>query len=171
MVKIIMELVSNNSFTLSTENRTQIRLRCHKNSVPQGLVWPIVYNIYTYNLPASVSQKYAYADYLAFMHSAGDLQVIKRILSQNIVTLAAYLQTWRLKLSWSETVSASFHLNNREASRKFNVSLDGKCLPFIQKPTYLGVKLDRSLMYHRHLESLHGKLTSHIALMRGLARS
>jgi len=31
--------------------------------------------------------------------------------------------------------------------------------------------LDRSLMYHRHLESLRKKLTSHVALLRRLAGS
>ena len=67
-------------------------------------------------------------------------------------------------------MSAAFHLNNREIDRKLNVSLDGKCLPFTQIPTYLGVKLDRSLTYHRHLDSLCGKLTSCLALMRRLAR-
>ena len=83
------------------------------------------------------------------------------------MTLAAYLHTWRLKLSWSKTVSAAFYL----AGHKLNVSLDGKCLPFTQVPIYLGVKLDRLLTYHQHLESLHGKLTSCITLMRLLAGS
>ena len=59
---------------------------------------PLLYNIYTYYLLTSVSQEYAYADNLAFMHSAGDWQAIKGALSQDLVTLAAYLQTWRLKL-------------------------------------------------------------------------
>ena len=104
------------------------------------------------------------------MHFSRDWQAVEGVLSHDLVTLAAYLQTWRLKLSWSKTVSAAFHLNNREAGYKLNVSLDGKCLPFTQIPTYLGVKLDRSLTYHRHLESLCGKLTSFVALMRWLAR-
>ena len=85
------------------------------------------------------------------------------------MTLAAYLQTWQLKLSWSKMVSADFHLKDREAGCKLNVSLNGKCLPFTQIPIYLGVKLDRLLTYYRHLESLCGKLISHVALMRRFA--
>ena len=72
------------------------------------------------------------------MHSVGDWQTVKGALSQDLVTLAAYLQTWRLKLSWSKTVSAVFLLNNREAGRKLNVTLDGKCLPFTQTPNIPG---------------------------------
>ena len=39
-------------------------------------------------------------------------------LSQDMSTLSAYLQTWRLKLSHTKTVTAAFHLNNREAKRE-----------------------------------------------------
>ena len=108
---------------------------------------PLLYNIYTYDLLTSVSQKYAYADDFAFMHSAGDQQAFDGALSQDLVTLATYLQTWRLKLSWSKTVLASFYLNNREAGCKLNVLLDRKYLSFTQKPTYLDVKLDCKLSW------------------------
>ena len=108
---------------------------------------PLLYNIYTYDLLRSVSQKYAYADNLAFMLSFRDWQAVEGAFSQDLVTLAAYFQIWQLKLSCSKTVSAAFHLNNREAGCMFNVSLDGKYLPFTQTPTYLGVKLNRSLTY------------------------
>ena len=78
MVKMIMELVTNRSCTLTTGSETCSRLQCLKNSVPQGSVFapllyniytynllksvlaPLLYNIYTYDLPKSISQKYAY---------------------------------------------------------------------------------------------------------------
>ena len=83
--------------------------------VPQeSVLAPLLHNIYTYNLPTSVLQIYAYTEYFSFMHSAGHWQVVKRALSQDLVTLSAYLKTWWLKLSWSKTVSAAFHLNNKE---------------------------------------------------------
>ena len=138
----VMELVTNCSFTLTTGSGTCSRLTPQKwHSTGIGLV-PLLYNIYTYDLPTSASHKYAYADDLA-----------EGVLGKDLATLAAYLQTWQLTLSWSKTVSAAFHLNNREAGCKLNISLDGKYLPFSQIPTYLGVKLDRSLTYHQHLES------------------
>ena len=132
IVKMIMENVTNCSFTLTTGSGTCSRLRCLKNGGPQ----------------VSISQKFACAGDLAFMHSAGDWQVLEGALSQDPVILAAYLQTWQLKLSWLKMVSAAFILNNREAGRKLKMShlMESACL----SPRYqhLGVKLDRSLMYH-----------------------
>jgi len=58
-------------------------------------------------------------------------------------------------------VSAAFHLSNKEAKRELNeVKYNKKILPFCSQSNFLGVKLDRSLTYRRHLESLHEKLTS-----------
>ena len=67
MVRIIMELVRNRSFTLTTGDSKQSRLRRLKNSVPQGSVFaPLLFNIYTYNLPSMISRKFAYADESAY---------------------------------------------------------------------------------------------------------
>ena len=78
---------------------------------PTGIsLGPLLYNIYTYDVPILVSQKYAYADDLAFMHSAGDWQAIKGALGQDQLTLLTYFQTWRLKLSWSKTVLAALSI-------------------------------------------------------------
>ena len=68
-------------------------------------------------------------------------------------------------------VTTAFHLNNREAKRELNVYNKGKRLPFCPVPTYLGVKLDRSLTFCHHLEALRKKLTMRVALMRRLAGS
>ena len=113
MVKMIMELVRNRSFTLTTGDSKQSRLRHLKNGVPQGSVLaPLLFNIYTYDLPSMISRKFAYADDLALLHSSGNWKDLKGILSQDMSTLSAYLQTWRLKLSHTKTVTTAFHLNN-----------------------------------------------------------
>ena len=87
-------------------------------------------------------------------------------------TLSAYLQTWRLKLSHIKTVTAAFHLNNREAKRELKVyNNNGRLLPFCPTPTYLGVKLDRSLTFRQHLVALRKKLSSRVTLLRRLVGS
>ena len=155
MVRMIMELVRNRSFTLTTGDSKQSRL-CHlKNGIPQGSVLaPLLFNIYMYDLPSMIYRKFAYADDLALLHSSGNWKDLEGTLSQDMSTLSAYLQTWRLKLSHTKTVTAAFHLNNQKAKRELKVYNNGRLLLFCPTPTYLGVKLDRSLMFCHHLVAL-----------------
>ena len=167
-----MEMVSNRSFTFTTGNGQRSRLRRLKNGVPQGSVLaPLLFNIYTSDLPATISRKYAYADDLAIMHVDGDWLAVEGALSKDMATLGEYLQTWKLKICTTNTMSAVFHLNNKEAKRELKVNFNNETLPFCSEPKYLGVTLDRSLTYRRHLKSLCKKLTSHVALLRQLAGS
>ena len=94
---------------------------------------------------------------------------MEETLSQDMTTLSAYLQTWRLKLSNTKTVTAAFHLNNIEAKREFNVYISANLLPPCPVPTYLGVKLDRLLTFRHHFEALRKKLSARVALLRRLA--
>ena len=101
-----------------------------------------------------ISRKFAYADDLALLHSSGNWKDLEGTLSQDMSTLSAYLQTWRLKLSYTKTVTAAFHLNNRDAKRELRVYNNGRLLRFCPTPTYLGVKLERSLTFRHHLVAL-----------------
>ena len=118
-----------------------------------------------------ISRRFAYADDLALLHSSGNWKDLEGTLSQDMSTLSAYLQTWRLKLSHTKTVTAAFHLNNREAKRELKVYNNGRLLPFCPTPTYLGVKLDRSLTFRHHLVALRRKLSSRVTLLRQLVGS
>ena len=170
IVRMIMELIRNRSFTLTTGDSKPSRLRRLRNGVPQGSVLaPLLFNIYTYDIPSITSKKFAYADDLAILHTSGEWKELERTLSQDMTTLSEYLQTWRLKLSHTKTVTAAFHLHNREAKRELKVCNIGKTLPFCPVPTYLGVKLDRSLTYRPHLEALRKKLSARVSLLRRLA--
>jgi len=126
---MIMEMVGNHSFTLTTGNGKRSRLRRLKNDVPQGSVLaPLLFNVYISDLPTTVSRKYAYAVDLAIMHVDGDWQTAEGVLSKDMATVGEYLQTWKLKLSSKQTVSAAFHLNNKEIKRELKVIFkNGPC--------------------------------------------
>ena len=118
-----------------------------------------------------ISRKFAYADDLALLHSSGNWKDLEGTLSQDMSTLAAYFHTWRLKLSHTMTVTTAFHLNNRVEKRELKVYNNGRLLPFCPIPTYLGVKLDRSLTFCHHLVALGKKLSSSVTLLRRLVGS
>ena len=67
-------------------------------------------------------------------------------------------------------MSGVLHLD-KEAKRELKVNCNNEILPFCSEPKYLGVLLDWSLTYRRHLEQLRKKLTSRVALLRRLAGS
>ena len=83
MVQMIMELVRNRSFTFSTGDSKQSWLRRLRNGLPQGSVLaPLLFNIYTYDLPFMTSQKYAYADDLALLFASRDWKAVEDTPSQ-----------------------------------------------------------------------------------------
>ena len=118
-----------------------------------------------------IFRKFAYAYDLALLHSSRNWNDLEGTLSQDMSTLSAYLQTWRLKLSHTKTVTAAFHLNNRETKRELKVYNNDRRLPFCPTPTYLGVKLDRLLTFCHHLVALRKKLSSRVTLLRQLVGS
>ena len=127
--------------------------------------------IRTYDLPSMTSKTFAYTDDLALLHSSGNWKNLEGTLSQDMFTLLAYLQSWRLKLSHTKTMTAAFQLNNREAKHELKVYNNGRFLPLCPTPTYLGVKLDRSLTFRHHLVALRKKLSSRVTLLRRLVSS
>ena len=172
MVRMIMELVRNRIFTLTTGENKQSRLRSLPNSPLKGSVLVLIlFNIYIYDLPSMTSQKYAYADDLALLYASRDWKAAEDTLRHDMTTLSAHLQTWRLKLSNTKTVTAAFHLNNRLTKRELNVYSNGNLLPPCPVPPYLGVKLDRSLTFHHHFKALRKKLSTRVALLKRLAES
>jgi len=73
MVRMIMEMIGNSSFTLTNGNDKRSRLRSLQRGVQQGSVLaPLFFNIYISDLPTTVSRVYGYAAHLAIMDADGD---------------------------------------------------------------------------------------------------
>ena len=93
MVRMIMELVRNRSFTLTAGNNKQSRL-CRLG---------FLFNIYMYDFPSMIFRKFSYADDLALLHSFGNWKDLEETLSQNISTLLASGGQYR-ELKYRDTV-------------------------------------------------------------------
>ena len=105
------------------------------------------------------------------MHTAGNWQTLEKTLSQDMATLQAYLQNWKLKFSEAKKMSYVFHLNHKEVELESVVNLNGEPLSFSATPNYLGVTLYRSLTFLQRLESLPSKLISRVSLLQRLAET
>ena len=138
-----------------------------KNGVPQGSVLsPMLFNIHISDLPETTSKKYGYADDLAILLRRPSWKELEEGLSKDMSILD--LRKGCLQLSIGKTVSAAYHLNNREAQRELDVFVDNQRLVFLRAPKYPGVRLDRMLNFKQHLEEVAGKVTSRVSLIRRL---
>ena len=170
MVGFIMEMLSNRSFVVHTSDGQRSRLRRMKNGVPQGSVLsPMLFNISISDLPETTSRKYDYADDPAIILRHPSWKTMEEAPNKDMTILVDYLRKWRLQLSIGKTVSAAYHLNNRDAKRELDVYVDNKRLVFQQATKYIGVRLDRMLNFKQHLEEVAGKVTSRVSLIRRLA--
>jgi len=77
---------------------------------------------------------------------------VEGLLTKDMATAGGSLQTWKLKLSTTKMVLAAFHINNKEAKFELKIDYKNETLPFCSELKCLGVTLDRSLTYRRHLE-------------------
>src|SRR5436190_14972230 len=80
-----------------------------------------------------------------------------------------YFKTWKLQHSPAKTEVTAFHLNNRRANYKLNISFDGTPLPYNEFPKYLGVTLDRSLTYRAHIKKTAAKVSTRANIVQKLA--
>ena len=65
----------------------------------------------------------------------------------------------------------SLSLKQPRAQHELKVYNNGRLLPFCLTPTYLGIKLNRSLTFRHHLVALRKKLSSRVTLLRLLVGS
>ena len=73
VVLMIIELVRNRNFTLTTGDSKPSRLRRLKSDVLQeSVLAPLLFSIHIYDLLSVTSKKYAYADNLAILYSSVD---------------------------------------------------------------------------------------------------
>ena len=171
LTNFIMETLASRSFVLYTDHGQSSKPYRLKNGVAQGSVLaPLLYNLYTADLPYTLGTKYIYADDVALTVARPTFEEAECALREDLLNVISYMQRWRLKVSASKTVASVFHLRNYAAGRELRVALpNGQLLPFESNPKYLGVTLDRSLTFLRHCRTLKKKVNSRVALLHRLA--
>jgi len=140
---------------LRTSDGQQSRHRKLKNGVLQGsILAPCLFNVYISDIPPTHAKQFAYADYLAIVHSTSSWYEVEKSLNKDLCTLNNYYHLNRLRLSREKTIYLVFHLNTRDATQILKLTIGKPPLSFNANLTYLGVKLDQTLKYKAHLMSL-----------------
>ena len=146
--------------------------RTQKNCLPQGSVLaPMLFNLYTNDLPVTLCRRFAYADDIYCTMQAQIFAELQCDVTANTARahITRYCQQWRLKPSASKTIASAFHLQNTRATRELTVLMNGQTLKHDFTPVYPGVTLDRTLSYKTYLSKTAGKLKTRNNLLSKLA--
>jgi len=171
MINFIMELLHSRSFVLYTSDGQASRPFRTKNGVAQGSVLaPCLYNIYTADFPETSAKRSMYVDDVALTASAPTFREAELALSHDISVLNAHLTKWNLRLSVEKTVCSVFHPKNHSANYQLNVKFKPNVTVKIDSySSYLGICLDRSLLFRTQLNTLKKRALSRVALIKRLA--
>ena len=168
-VKLIEEMLSNRKFRVFLGEKSS-KIQTLNNGLPRGAVLsPLLFNLYTQDIPNTNSRKFIYADDIAIATQDEHFQNLNTTLSEDVKILYDFFRNWRLTPNPSKTTTSCFHLNNRNKQTELNIFYNGTQLKRNHKPTYLGVTLDTSLTYNSHLEKLKQKLKTRNNLIHKLA--
>lgn len=168
IVDMITNLLSDRLFQILLNDQSS-RFRKLNNGLPQGSVLScLLFNLYIHDLPPSIARKFLYADDMAYAYQGKTFCDINSVLTRDMAVFVSYCKRWRLIPSNTKTVSTCFHLNNKLAKTQLRVLFDGVQLKHDFEPVYLGIELDRSLTYGKHVGKLRMKLSTRNNLLRKL---
>ena len=94
-----MSMISQRHFHVHI-GRKKSRCKTLLNSVSQGsIIAPLLFNLYTHDIPPTTSKKYIYADDIALKTCHKDFPEIERVLSRDMDILSNYFTDWSSSLT------------------------------------------------------------------------
>lgn len=66
-----------------------------------------------------------YADDVGLVAQAKTFKELEKVLNEDLAKVHTFFKFWHLTLNPGKSTFITFHLNNREASRKLNLIVDG----------------------------------------------
>lgn len=169
MYRLMTDMLSNRRFRVHM-GEADSRWRRTNNGLPQGSVLaPLLFNLYLHDIPDTTCRKFQYADDMALVCQRKTPTECEVILNNDLTILEKYFKKWKLQPNPDKTESCIFHLNNRGVNMHLQVEFCGKTIQHNSFPKYLGVTLDRSLTFQKHLTNVGQKLKTRVNLVQKLA--
>ena len=172
LCRVIQNMLSSRRFYVELNN-DRSRWRNQKNGFPQGSVLsPILFNIYTNDQPLhDGTRNFIYADDLCVTAQYPSFTEVEHTIEEALDELTTYYRSNSLRANPDKTQVTSFHLKNQEAKRTLEVKWNNTDLENTPHPKYLGVTLDRTLSYKKHIHNTKMKVATRNNLLKKLSNS
>ena len=131
--------------TYTTYRNYASKQRQFKTGVPQGgLLSPILFNIYTSDLPPPNApvQVMAYADDITITATHTSMSAAKKYIQPYLHKVFAWTKQNNLLLNPDKTTCTRFTPDPAEYTSNLDLTINNKALPMAMHPTVLGLKLN-----------------------------
>ena len=151
LCQVIRGLLSNRPFFVQLNDKKS-RWRSQNNGLAQGsALAPLLFNVYTNDQPLPTDcSRFIYADVLCITTQQSDFQHVEQMLELALDEMSIYYSRNHITPNPAKTHIFCFHLRNRDAKHKLNVTWNGLELDHYPNPIYLGATLDRTLSFKQH---------------------
>ena len=138
----------------------------------------VVYNIQYYLTYTQTTSHFTmepgtfvYADDLCVTDQYPYFTEVEHTIEEALDELTTYYRSNSLRANPDKTQITSFHLKNREAKNALEVKRNNRDLENTLHPKYLGVTLDRTLSYKKHIHNTKMKVATRNNLLKKLSNS
>jgi len=155
ITRLIQSYLQHRTFHV-TVNADRSDTRKIANGTPQGsILGPVLFLIYVNDIPKPGRPLIAqYADDTAAYFRAGDLPTLAAHLQRTLDALLAYFHRWRIKINPLKTEAVLFTHRSLRSASDHPLRIGLQPLPWQTTAKFLGVTLDRRLIFSRHIDNV-----------------
>ena len=148
-----------------------------KKVIPQGLPQgavssPVLFLIYINGLVdviPSDMEAALFADDASFWYANPDLNIANRKIQECMDAVVAWSTEKKMDINVEKSEITFFSTDTKEAKWRPNIKALGKDVPFNPTPKFLGVHLDRTLSFAKHVQVVTEKVKSRNRMLASLA--
>ena len=143
--------------------------------LPQGSVLaPVLFLFYINELARLLPDNILtamYADDVSLLASARTIVAAEKLAQNGVNTVVVWSREWKLNLNGKKSESALFSMSHADKYILPNIQIDGNVIPNSKFPRFLGVTLDRTLTFSKHVENITARVAKKSNILRAVAHS
>lgn len=157
LIKIIDSFLKQRTIQVKIKDKISAKLNTEEG-LPQGsVIAPTLFNIYINDIPKNQNTKLAmFADDTAIFATSVREEQAKNYLQRHINQLQLYFEKWKLKINVDKTQLTVFNHKHRH-NLNHTITINNINIQETDTVKYLGVILDRKLLFKHHIEEVRKK--------------